>query len=690
MLPSYAIYSNNDPDFQTMEAYEDYLDEYLSNDDFRPSIVSYDNYLHAQITNPPAKYFYNINIIKEKAQERICWGIVDIKATGNPSFNPDESYIRFSVNSHLAYGFKGIIYYSYEDPFVIAMVQNGVPTYKYYWAQNLNKYIKNVVGPAIMKTRYLGAVHKSDFNDENGNIIESLLEPNQYIDSDNTPVVSDLSDPKSLAGIFYDYILNLSYLYIVNKGYGDNHGSISTNIFLRGDKRNKVFSTSTIGPDWGYYPIPISFDGTKSYFNVSLLAPGAGKLFKIIDYGYGAWNDKYVGNYGDATNHPVPEDYDGDGKTDLSVKADNGYWKIDYANNGFGSWDVSLPQYGASDAHPVPEDYDGDGKADLSVKTDAGSWYINYAYNGFTNGWDVIFSGYGDATNQPVPEDYDGDGKTDLSVKADNGYWKIDYANNGFGSWDVSLPQYGASDAHPVPEDYDGDGKADLSVKTDAGSWYINYAYNGFTNGWDVIFPGYGDATNHPVPEDYDGDGKADFSIKSDGQNWKIDFSKNGYGIWDEINCLYGDQTAIPVPADYNGDGKADLSVKTDWSDWYIDYAGYEKNYKDLPMNSESMYRNTSRIQVDNENNFPEIQVSTYPNPFNSETTINYITPNADFVILDIFDILGKKVESLVNEFQMKGLHRITVNFSKLSSGIYFYALSYNKKHYQGKMIHLK
>jgi hypothetical protein len=37
---------------------------------------------------------------------------------------------------------------------------------------------------------------------------------------------------------------------------------------------------------------------------------------------------------------PAPADYDGDGKADLAIKDANGYWRIDYANNGYGSWDV--------------------------------------------------------------------------------------------------------------------------------------------------------------------------------------------------------------------------------------------------------------------------------------------------------------------------------------------------------------
>jgi subtilisin family serine protease len=186
---------------------------------------------------------------------------------------------------------------------------------------------------------------------------------------------------------------------------------------------------------------------------------------------------------------PVPADYDGDGKDDLSVKTDSGEWLIDYASNGFGRWDWSAACYGGPDARPVPADYDGDGKADLSVKTDGGRWLINYANNGF-GAWDWSTAGYGGPDARPVPADYDGDGKDDLSVKTDGGRWLIDHANNGFGSWNWSTAGYGGPDARPVPADYDGDSKVDLSVKTDGGRWLIDYANNGFGS-WNWSAAGY-------------------------------------------------------------------------------------------------------------------------------------------------------------------------------------------------------
>ena len=64
-----------------------------------------------------------------------------------------------------------------------------------------------------------------------------------------------------------------------------------------------------------------------------------------------------------------------------------------------------------------------------------------------------------------------------------------------------------------------------------------------------------------------------------------------------------------------------------------------------------------------------------YPNPFNPTTILTYQLPIAIDVKLEVFDVIGKKVATLVNERQSAGTHNITFNASALSSGVYFYRL---------------
>jgi len=64
-----------------------------------------------------------------------------------------------------------------------------------------------------------------------------------------------------------------------------------------------------------------------------------------------------------------------------------------------------------------------------------------------------------------------------------------------------------------------------------------------------------------------------------------------------------------------------------------------------------------------------------YPNPFNPSTTILYTIPNQDFVTLNVYDILGEKVKTLVSEFQTAGNHTFHFQPRELASGVYFYEL---------------
>ncbi len=65
-----------------------------------------------------------------------------------------------------------------------------------------------------------------------------------------------------------------------------------------------------------------------------------------------------------------------------------------------------------------------------------------------------------------------------------------------------------------------------------------------------------------------------------------------------------------------------------------------------------------------------------YPNPFNPTTVLTYTLPIASDVRLEVFDVLGRKVATLVSEKQSAGTHTYTLNASGFSSGVYFYRLS--------------
>lgn len=90
--------------------------------------------------------------------------------------------------------------------------------------------------------------------------------------------------------------------------------------------------------------------------------------------------------------------------------------------------------------------------------------------------------------------------------------------------------------------------------------------------------------------------------------------------------------------------------------------------------------RPLAEIYVDvnvNKNNIPGNYdlLQNFPNPFNPSTTIKYSIPKSSFVSLKILDILGKEIQTIVNEEKQPGNYEVKFDGSNLASGIYLYQL---------------
>lgn len=89
--------------------------------------------------------------------------------------------------------------------------------------------------------------------------------------------------------------------------------------------------------------------------------------------------------------------------------------------------------------------------------------------------------------------------------------------------------------------------------------------------------------------------------------------------------------------------------------------------------------------------NLPEsYELNNYPNPFNPVTTIAYQLPKEGFVTIRVFDILGKEVKTLVNEYKEIGNYTVPFDASTLTSGMYIYQLQVNDYTSTKKMLLLK
>jgi hypothetical protein len=83
------------------------------------------------------------------------------------------------------------------------------------------------------------------------------------------------------------------------------------------------------------------------------------------------------------------------------------------------------------------------------------------------------------------------------------------------------------------------------------------------------------------------------------------------------------------------------------------------------------------------------------PNPFNPKTTIQYEMPEGSYVIIKIFNLLGKEIIRLVDEFQTAGIQKVdwdgkNKNGISVNSGIYLYSLTCNNFSQTKKMLLIK
>ncbi len=238
----------------------------------------------------------------------------------------------------------------------------------------------------------------------------------------------------------------------------------------------------------------------------------------------------------------APFDFDGDGKTDVSIfrPALGEWWYLKSIDGGNGAI-----QFGNSSDKLVPADYTGDGKTDIAIfRPSSNEWFILRSENG--SFYSFPFGSSGDV---PVPADYDSDGKADAAVfRPSTQTWFISRSSGG-----TTIQQFGAAGDDPVAADYDGDAKADLAIyRPSLGQWWLLRSNLG------IVVYQFGNSADKPVQGDFSGDGKADAAFFRPSTNeWFILRSENGTFY----SFPFGAAGDIPSPGDYDGDGRADAAV---------------------------------------------------------------------------------------------------------------------------------
>lgn len=178
-------------------------------------------------------------------------------------------------------------------------------------------------------------------------------------------------------------------------------------------------------------------------------------------------------------------------------------------------------------------------------------------------------------------------------------------------------------------------------------------------------------------------------TVKSEGKEQHVFIAKmNSSGNWQWVTGVgtepinYCEGTAITVDAnnEVRIAGKYDATLNFGSVTLVKEDSGYDFFVAKLG----------NTVSIEDISLPDEYALSNYPNPFNPTTTISYQLTTNNEVDLTIYDLAGRKIHTVVNEYQPAGYHAVTWDASGLSSGIYFYRLTAGEFVETKKMVLMK
>jgi len=378
-------------------------------------------------------------------------------------------------------------------------------------------------------------------------------------------------------------------------------------------------------------------------------------IFSFSGQGFGSGSDF---SHGAAIG-----DLDNDDDNDILVMNGNGNCKV-LINDGTGIFTdsgQSLGLVGVDYGTAILADVDDDGDLDAFAVAfgNSNELWMNDGNGVFTNSSQIL----GSNTSRSMGiGDLDADDDLDFFLTQDDATDEI-WFNDGDGNFTNSGQNIGdqVGNEQIVLADLDGDDDLDAFI-TNGDFPNQGLGNKVWINDGNGFFNAQGDYFGHAkwnAVGDIDRDGDIDAITCHNEQANKV-WLNDGTGTFAESIDFTSNGIAVAF-GDVDNDNDLDVFI------------GYGEN-----AGGNKLFFNNSVLGVDDESLIlPGFQLhQNFPNPLNPSTTINFELPVQSFVSLNVYDVLGKEVATLVEKDMLAGIYYFNFDASELSSGVYYYRLN--------------